>query len=185
MEVSFISKNVDRRNEALVNEGIRAERVLVIDDEGVSLGEQPLQSAIKMANSKNLDLVCVAPNAKVPVCRFMDYSKYRYEMQKKAREAKKNQKVVNIKEVRLTPVISGNDFETKLKNGIRFLQEGDKLKVSLTFNRRARMLNQGDPDISMLEKFIQRTEEIANVEQAPLREGRNINMLLAPKKDKK
>ena len=115
----------------------------------------------------------------------MDYSKYRYEMQKKAREAKKNQKVVNIKEVRLTPVISGNDFETKLKNGIRFLQEGDKLKVSLTFNRRARMLNQGDPDISMLEKFIQRTEEIANVEQAPLREGRNINMLLAPKKDKK
>ena len=185
MEVSFISKNIDRKSDALVNENINAERVLVIDGDGNSLGEQPLAEAIKMATSKNLDLVCVAPNAKVPVCRFMDYSKYRYEMQKKAREAKKNQKIVNIKEIRLTPVISTNDFETKVKNGIRFLQDGDKLKVALTFNRRVRMLYQGDPDFSILDKFINRTEDIASVEQAPTREGRNITMILAPKKDKK
>lgn len=185
MEVSFISKNVDRKNEALINENIRAERVLVIDDDGTSLGEKPLAEAIKIANSKNLDLVCVAPNAKIPVTRFMDYSKYRYEMQKKAREAKKNQKVVNIKEIRLSPVISSNDYETKVKRGISFLEDGDKLKVSLTFNRRMRMLYQGEVDISNLEKIIKRTEEIANVEQAPTREGRNISMILAPKKDKK
>lgn len=185
MEVSYISKNLERKTEALVNENIRAERVLVIDEDGTSLGIKNLSEAIKMATSKNLDLVCVAPNAKTPVTRFMDYSKYRYEMQRRAREAKKNQKVVNIKEIRLSPVISGNDFETKVKNGIRFLEDGDKLKVALTFNRRMRMLYQGDPDISVLEKFITRTVDIANVEQAPTREGRNISMILVPKKDKK
>ncbi|MDD3191716.1 MAG: translation initiation factor IF-3 [Bacilli bacterium] len=182
--MSCISKNVDRKSDALVNENIEADVVLVIDENGTSLGEQSLQIAIKMAEARNLDLVCVAPNAKVPVCRFMDYSKYRYEMQRKAREAKKNQKIISIKEIRLTPVISSNDFETKLRNGMKFLEEGNKLKVTLTFNRRARMLNTGDPNFSVLDNYIARTEEIATVEQKPTLEGRNMSALLAPKKEK-
>ncbi|MDD4212715.1 MAG: translation initiation factor IF-3 [Bacilli bacterium] len=180
--MSFISKNIERKNEALVNENIGAAKVLVIDETGTSRGEQLTQDAIRMARERNFDLVCVAPNATVPVCRFMDYSKYRYEMQKKAREAKKNQKIITIKEVRLTPVISGNDFETKLRNGIKFLQDGDKLKVTLTFHRRARMLNYGDPDISVLERFLTRIADIANAEQKPVLEGKNMSVILAPKK---
>ena len=184
MEVSVISKNFDRKNDALVNGNIRADRVLVIDENGESLGEKNLMEAIKIAESRNLDLVCVAPNAKVPVCRFMDYSRYRYELQRKARDAKKNQKIVTIKEIRLTPVISSNDFETKLRNGIKFLQDGDKLKVTLTFNRRARMLNNAEPNFTILEKFIERTADIANVESKPTLEGRNMSTILVPKKDK-
>lgn len=176
---------MDRKNEALVNENIPSDRVLVIDESGTSLGEQNLRDAIKLAEAKNLDLVCVAPNARPPVCRFMDYSKYRYELQRKAREAKKNQKIVSIKEIRLTPVISANDLETKLRNGIKFLQDGDKLKVTLTFNRRARMLNMGNPDFSVLEKYIERTSEFATIEQKPVLEGRNMATILVPKKDNK
>lgn len=182
--MSYISKNLDRKNDALVNENIKAERVLVIDESGNSLGEKNLMDAIKMAESRNFDLVCVAPNAKVPVCRFMDYSRFRYELQRKAREAKKNQKIVTVKEIRLTPVISSNDFETKLRNGMKFLQEGDKLKVTLTFNRRARMLNTAEPNFTVLERFIERTSEIANVEQKPMLEGRNMSTILSPKKVK-
>ncbi|MFA5543665.1 MAG: translation initiation factor IF-3, partial [Bacilli bacterium] len=120
-----------------------------------------------------------------PVCRFMDYSKYRYEMQKKAREAKKNQKVVTIKEIRLTPVISSNDFETKLKRGIKFLEDGDKLKVTLTFNRRARMLsNNSENNFDMIVKYIEKLSDIAVVESKPTLEGRNMSAILSPKKDK-
>jgi len=178
----FISKNVSRKNEALVNENIKADVVLTIDENGESLGKQKTQDALKMAESRNLDLVCVAPQAKPPVVRFMDYSKYRYEMQRKAREAKKHQKTVVVKEIRVTPVISSNDFETKLKQGIEFLKKGNKVKVNLTFNRRARMLYQGNPDISILEKFIERTADIADVEQKPILEGRNFTIMLVPKK---
>ncbi len=157
----------------------------MIDENGESLGEKSLVDAIRLAESKNLDLVCVAPNAKVPVCRFMDYSKYRYELQRKAREAKKNQKVVTVKEIRMTPVISGNDFDTKLRNGIKFLQDGDKLKVTLTFNRRARMLTtNNDVNYQILEKFIEKSSDYSVVEQKPTLEGRNISMVLSPKKDK-
>lgn len=180
--MSVISKNIERKSDALVNENIGAVKVLVIDENGTSLGEFPTSEAIRLAHGRSFDLVCVAPNAQVPVCRFMDYSKYRYEMQKKAREAKKNQKIITVKEVRLTPVISSNDFETKLRSGIKFLQDGDKLKVTLTFNRRARMLNYGDPDISVLERFLTRTADIANVEQKPVLEGKNMSVMLAPKK---
>ena len=182
--MKIISKVVERKNEAQVNENIVATRVLVITDEGVSLGEQDTATAIKMAEARDLDLVCVAPNAPVPVCKFMDYSKYRYDVQKRAKEAKKNQKIVSVKEIRLTPVISIGDFETKLKAGIKFLQDGDKLKVTLTFNRRARMLN-NNPDFSMLTKYIDATSEWANVERQPVLEGKNVSATLAPKKNNK
>ena len=153
----------------------------MIAEDGTSLGEQETATAIKMAEARDLDLVCVAPNAPVPVCKFMDYSKYCYNLQKKAREAKKNQKVVSVKEIRLTPVISIGDFNTKLKAGLKFLQDGDKLKVTLTFNRRARMLN-NNPDFSILTKYIDATADYATVERQPVLEGKNVSATLAPKK---
>ncbi|MCK9470758.1 MAG: translation initiation factor IF-3 [Bacilli bacterium] len=155
---------------------------MVINENGESLGEQPIEEARKLAAKAGLDLVCVAPNAKVPVCRFMDYSKFRYEQQRKARESKKNQKIINIKEIWLTPVISNNDFETKLKKGRKFLEDGDKLKVTLRFGRRVRMLVNEADSKEMLEKFIEKTADIANVESNVSQEGRNMSILLSPKK---
>lgn len=183
--MSSINRSQDRKNEALVNEEITASVVLVVDNEGVMLGEMSVAEGIKLAEAKGLDLVCVAPNAPKPVCRMMDYSKFRYEQQKRARVAKKNQTVVTLKEVWLTPVISSNDFDTKLKTGIKFLQQGNKLKVTLRFNKRARMLNMGDPDIQVLTKFIEATQEIATVENKPTLEGKSVSMILVAKKEKK
>jgi len=131
-----------------------------------------------------LDLVCVAPNAKIPVCRFMDYSKFRYEQQRKARESRKNQKIVSLKEIWVSPVISANDFETKLKNGRRFLSEGNKLKITLRFVRRMRMLSNENDYMQILNNFIERTQDIAYVESRPSLEGRNMSVILSPKKDK-
>ncbi|MGI6768946.1 MAG: translation initiation factor IF-3 [Bacilli bacterium] len=181
----YISKNLERRAEALINDNINAPEVLVINEKGESLGVKPIEVAQKMADAIGLDLVCVAPNAKIPVCRFLDYSKFRYEQQRKARESKKNQKVVNIKEIWLTPVISSNDFETKLRRGRQFLMDGDKLKVTLRFGRRMRMLStEADAD-RMLNKFIEGTADIAAVDNKPTLEGRNMTLMLSPKKDKK
>ena len=115
--MSSINRSQDRKNEALVNEEITASVVLVVDNEGVMLGEMSVAEGIKLAEAKGLDLVCVAPNAPKPVCRMMDYSKFRYEQQKRARVAKKNQTVVTLKEVWLTPVISSND----LYNGYNYV----------------------------------------------------------------
>ena len=134
-----------------------------------------------MAEARDLDLVCVAPNAPVPVCKFMDYKKYLYDLKRRAREASKNQKVVNIKEIRFTPVISIGDFETKIKQGTKFLQNGDRLKVTLTFNRRARMLNT-NPDFSMLTKYIDAVSEYGVVDKQPTLEGKNVSAMLTPKK---
>ena len=183
--MSSINRNQDRKNEALVNEEIIASVILVVDDEGKMLGEMSVAEGIKLAEAKGLDLVCVAPNAPKPVCRMMDYSKFRYEQQKRARIAKKNQTIVTVKEVWLTPVISTNDFETKLKTGIKFLQQGNKLKVTLRFNKRARMLNMGDPDIQVLTKYIEATADIATVENKPTLEGKSVSMILVAKKEKK
>ena len=183
--MSSINRSQDRKNEALVNEGITASVVLVVDNEGVMLGEMSVAEGIKQAEAKGLDLVCVAPNAPKPVCRMMDYSKFRYEQQKRARVAKKNQTTISVKEVWLTPVISTNDFETKLKTGIKFLQQGNKLKVTLRFNKRARMLNMGDPDIQVLTRFIEATQDFATVENKPTLEGKSVSMILVAKKEKK
>lgn len=136
-----------------------------------------------MAMARDLDLVCVAPNAPTPVCKFMDYGKYLYDLKRKTKDAIKNQKVINVKEIRLTPVIGSGDFETKLKAGIRFLQNGDRLKVTLTFNRRARMLNT-NPDFSMLTKFIDALSEYGVVDKQPVLEGKNVSATLTPKKKK-
>lgn len=155
---------------------------MVINETGESLGVQPIEEARKLAEKAGLDLVCVAPNAKVPVCRFMDYSKFRYEQQRKARESKKNQKVISIKEIWLTPVISSNDFDTKLKKGRKFLEDGDKLKVTLRFGRRVRMLVNEADSKEMLYKYIEKTADIANLESDVAQEGRNMSLILSPKK---
>lgn len=158
--------------------------VLVIDENGQQLGEKDLDEALDLAEEAGYDLVCVAPNAKVPVCKFMDYKKFRFEQQKRARVAKKNQTVILVKEVRLTPVISDNDFETKLKAGIKFLEQGNKLKVTLKFVRRERMLNYGDPNIEVMNRYIERLQDIATVESKPVLEGKNVTAMLAKKKAK-
>jgi translation initiation factor IF-3 len=157
---------------------------LVVNEKGESLGVKPIDIARRMAEEVNLDLVCVAPNAKIPVCRFMDYSKFRYEQQRKARESRKNQKIVSLKEIWVSPVISANDFETKLKNGRRFLSEGNKLKITLRFVRRMRMLSNENDYMQILNNFIERTQDIAYVESRPSLEGRNMSVILSPKKDK-
>lgn len=185
LEVLFISKNLERKSEALVNENIKASRVLAINAEGEALGEMDLEEAIRLASEQNLDLVCVAPNAKVPVCRFIDYSKYRYDLQRKSREAKKNQKVVTIKEVRLSPVIGGNDFETKLKNGREFLNSGNKLKVTLYYPKGKKRMMQFDSSKDVLDRFVNALEEVATIEGRTAVEGKNMSIILAPKNNKK
>lgn len=182
---AIISKNLERKNDALVNENIKAERVLAINAEGQALGEMDLQEAIRLASEQNLDLVCVAPNAKVPVCRFIDYSKYRYDMQRKSREAKKNQKVVTIKEVRLTPVIGNNDFETKLKNGREFLNSGNKLKVTLYYPKGKKRMIQFESSKLVLDRFVNALDEISTIEGRTAVEGKNMSVILAPKNKKK
>lgn len=179
----FISKNFDRKPDALVNENIRAKEVLVISDDGEKLGVFSVPAGIEIARQHNLDLVCVAPEAPTPVCRLMDYSKFRYEQQRKAREAKKNQRTVTIKEIWVTPVINDNDLITKVKNGRKFLEEGNKLKVTLRFRSR-RMLAMASSSSDVLDKVIAMLEDIAIVEQRPILEGRNMNMMFVPKKDK-
>ncbi len=181
----YISKNVDRKSDALVNENIEAERVLVIDAEGKALGEMKTNEAISLAKTSNYDLVCVAPNAKVPVCRFLDYSKYRYELQKKARESKKNQKVVVLKEIRLSPVIGQKDFETKLKNGRDFLDDGSKLKVSIYFPRGKRRLLQFESSTDILDKYVEAMDEYATIETKNTLDGKNSHYILVPKNKKK
>ncbi len=183
-EVKYISNFNDRKQDALVNENIPASEVLVIDTEGKSLGQLKLEEACAMARSQDLDLVCVAPQAKVPVCRFMDYSKYRYDQQKKSRDAKKNQKVVVVKELRVSPIIGNNDFEVKLKNGREFLADGHKLKVNLYYPKGKRRLLKLDSSSTILDRFVEALAEVATVESTSKVDGKVMSVLLVPKKQK-
>lgn len=135
-----------------------------------------------MAESANLDLVLVAPNAKPPVARIMDYGKYRYEQQKKEREARKNQKVINVKEVRLSPVIDEHDFDTKLRNARKFIEKGDKVKASIRFKGRA--ITHKDIGRQVLDRLAKEIADIASVESYPKMEGRSMFIMLAPKVEK-
>ncbi|MDR3214849.1 MAG: translation initiation factor IF-3 [Bacilli bacterium] len=169
-----------KKNDDLVNEDIRFNEVLLIDDQGVQVGVISSREAQKMAYEKNLDLVCVAPQAKPPVCKIIDYGKYRFEAQKKAKEAKKNQKIQDVKEIRLSPVIDVNDINTKLKNARKFLDKGDKLKISMRF--RGRQMTHTDIGMKIMERFVSEVEDIAVVEREAKLEGNNIFMYIAPKK---
>ena len=135
-----------------------------------------------MAEDSNLDLVLVAPNAKPPVARVMDYGKYRYEQQKKEKEARKNQKVVNVKEVRLSPVIDDHDFNTKLRNARKFIEKGDKVKASIRFKGRA--ITHKEIGREVLDRLIEETKDIAIVQTRAKMEGRSMFIMLAPLNEK-
>ena len=166
----------------MVNEGIRARELRLISDNGDQLGVKTKQEALKVAEDANLDLVLVAPKAKPPVAKIMDYGKYRFELQKKQREARKKQKVVNIKEVRLSPTIDTNDFNTKMKNARKFLSKGDKVKVSIRFKGRA--ITHKDIGRDVLNRFAEATEDVATVESKAKMDGRSMFLMLAPKTEK-
>lgn len=156
---------------------------MVITDTGEKLGVMNTRKAMDMAFNKNLDIVLVAPNAKPPVAKFMDYNKYKYEQQRKQREARKNQKVVALKEIRLSPKIDIHDFETKLRNGRKFLEKGDKLKISIRF--RGREMAYTNKGREIMFDFAEKCADIAQIEAKPKQDGRNMFMTLAPKKENK
>ncbi|MBP1947746.1 translation initiation factor IF-3 [Virgibacillus litoralis] len=161
-----------------VNEKIRAREVRLIDSNGDQLGVKSRNEALDIAQTRNLDLVLVAPNAKPPVCRIMDFGKYRFEQQKKEKEARKKQKVINVKEVRFTPGIGEHDFNTKLKNARKFLDKGDKVKASVRF--RGRAITHKELGREVLDRFAEEVKDIATIESKPKMEGRSMFMMLAP-----
>lgn len=182
MEVLVIANN---KNDMMINERIRAKEVLVIGPNGEQVGIKSIEDARTLANYASLDLVMISPNANPPVCKVMDYNKFRYEKQKKEKEAKKRQKanMSELKEYRLSPTIDVGDFETKLRNAVKYLQKGDRVKLTVRF--RGRQMAHTDLGREVLEKFSKQTEEFADIEQKPKLEGRTMTMLLVPKKDKK
>lgn len=167
----------------IVNDGIRARELRLIGSDGEQLGVKTKTEALKIAEQTNLDLVLVAPGARPPVARIMDYGKYRFEQQKKDRETRKKQKVINIKEVRLSPTIDINDFNTKLRNARKFLEKGDKVKASIRFKGRA--ITHKEIGQKVLNRLAEETDDIAIVEQKAKMDGRNMFLTLAPKNDSK
>lgn len=164
-----------------INEEIRAREVRLVDEEGEQLGLFSLSDALKMAEEKGLDLVEIAPSAKPPVCKTMDYGKFKYEQSKKDKEVKKKQKIINIKEVKLRLNIEENDFMTKARNAMRFLEDGDKVKVTIMF--RGREITHSELGLQLSVRFAEATSEIGKVEKAAKLEGRNMIMILAPKSE--
>ena len=167
------------KQELPINRQIRAKEVQLIAETGEKLGVVALNVAIEKAEEKNLDLVLVSPNANPPVCKIMNYGKYKFEQAKKEKEAKKKQKVLEIKEIRVTPNIEEHDFGFKCKNARKFLQDGNKVKITVRF--RGREVNNSRAGEVVLEKFIYELEDIAIVEKAPKLEGRNMFTILAKK----
>ncbi|WP_159885845.1 translation initiation factor IF-3 [Paenibacillus puerhi] len=163
----------------MINDEIRVKEVRLIGADGEQLGIKPIREALQLAQDMNLDLVNVAPTAKPPVCRVMDYGKFRYESQKKEKEARKNQKVVELKEIRLSATIDEHDFQTKLRNVTKFLNEGDKVKLSVRF--RGREIAHASIGQRQLERMAAEVEELCVVERRPKLEGRSMIMILAPK----
>lgn len=166
-----------------INQQIRAKELRLISNTGEQLGVKTKQEALEIAERVNLDLVLVAPTAKPPVARIMDYGKFKFEQQKKDKEARKKQKIVTLKEIRLSPTIEKHDFETKLKNAKKFLIKEDKVKVSIRFKGRA--ITHKEIGQRVLERFAVEAADVATVEQRPKMEGRSMFLVLAPKKEDK
>ena len=174
MEVLPISKQ-----ELQINEQIRDKELRVIDSDGTQLGIMPLRRAMELAEQKNLDLVKIAPQANPPVCKIIDYGKFRFEQAKREKEARKNQRVVEIKEVRLSLNIDTLDFETKKNHALRFISEGNKVKASIRF--RGREMGHPELGLEIMRRFADAMSEVANVEKPAKLEGRTMLMFLAPK----
>lgn len=166
--------------ELVINEKIRDKEVRVISDSGEQLGVMPTKEAQLMASSKSLDLVQISPNANPPVCKIMDFGKYKYEQARKEKESKKKQKIITVKEVRLRPGIEQNDLNTKANNAIKFLKKGDKVKVELRF--RGRELGHKDIGKEVMLKFIDIVKEFGEPTKAPAFEGNNMVVIIDPKK---
>ena len=162
-----------------MNQDIRAPRILLIDQNGEKQGVMPTSSAMEAAEEAGLDLVEIVPNAEPPVCKIMDYGKFRFQEQKKKAEARKRQKVVELKEIKLRPNIDTHDYEVKTKAMHRFFGEGDKVKVTLRF--RGREMAHPELGMKLLQKVQEDFDEIAKVEYAPRMEGRQMIMILAPR----
>ena len=170
------------KQELPINGQIRAKEVQLISETGEKLGMVPLARALDLAGEKKLDLVLVSPNSQIPVCKIMNYGKYKFEQAKKEKEAKKKQKVLEVKEIRVTPNIEEHDFGFKSKNARKFLQDGNKVKITVRF--RGREVNNSKAGEMVLNKFIENLEDVSIVEKSPKLEGRNMFTILAKKTEK-
>ncbi len=165
--------------ELMINEQIRDKEVRLIDENGEQLGIMSSRDAQKIADERKLDLVKIAPTAKPPVCRIMDYGKYKFDQAKKEKEARKKQKTVDVKELRLSPSIEVHDIQVKIKKAKEFLKNGDKVKVSIRF--RGREIGHSKSGVVILENFAKETEEFGVIDKEPKMEGKSLVMFLAPK----
>ena len=173
-------RNISKENR--INEEIRDKELRVIDSDGAQLGIMSLEDALETAAEKKLDLVNVSPNAKPPVCKILDYGKYRYDLQKKEKEAKKKQKTTQVKEIRLSTFIEEHDLVVKAKNASKFLKDGDKVKVTLRFKGREK--DYASKGRGVMSKFAEVTQDVSVIEKKPEFEGRSLIMVLAPKTEK-
>lgn len=173
MAIATVLKDTPR-----CNREITAREVRLINDAGDMLGVMPPAQAMKLAAEQGLDLVEISPNAVPPVCKIMNYGKYKYELQKKAQAAKKTQKIVDTKEVKIRPTIAEGDFKIKLRNAIKFIGEGDKVRVSLMF--KGREITHNEVGFAVMNRFKEEMIEHAKVEVEPKMEGKQIFMILAP-----
>ncbi len=162
-----------------MNEEIRAPKIRVIADNGDMLGVMSVSDALEIAAEAGLDLVEISPNADPPVCKVLDYGKFKYEQQKKKNEARKKQKVIDVKEIKLRPGIDTHDYDVKMRNATRFLEDGDKVKVTMRF--RGREMAHQELGMNLLHKVREQLEELSKVEQMPKLEGRQMIMVLAPR----
>ena len=167
------------KQELPTNGQIRAKEVQVISETGEKLGVLSLKEALNIAEEKRLDLVLVAPNGNPPVCKIMNYGKYKFEQSKKEKEARKKQKAIEVKEIRITPNIEEHDFGFKLKNARKFIEDGNKLKITVKF--RGREINNSKLGEDVLNRFIEGLEDIASVDRKPKLEGRNMFIMLSKK----
>ena len=177
--IIFLEVNTISSKDLQINEEIRDKELRVIDANGEQLGIMTFRQAFDMATEKQLDLVKIAPQAKPPVCRIMDYGKFKFEQSKKEKEAKKNQKIILIKEIRFSPTIEDHDLEVKAKNAQKFLLEGDKVKVTIRF--RGREVDHVSFGEQALGKFFDIINEFCTIEKPAKLEGKNMTMILTPK----
>ena len=168
-------------NDLMINEEIRDREVRVVDQNGEQMGVYPIREALELAEERQLDLVKIAPQARPPVCKLMDYGKYRFEQSKKEREFRKNQKVITVKEVRLSATIEEHDIEVKFKNAVKFLKEGNKVKATIRF--RGRQIAHSEIGRQVMAEFAERIKEYGTVDKAPQIEGRNMSMIISPKEN--
>ena len=166
-------------NDLMINEEIRDREVRVVDQNGEQLGVMSSRDALALAEERQLDLVKIAPQARPPVCKLMDYGKYRFEQSKKEREFRKNQKVITVKEVRLSATIEDHDVDVKFKNAVKFLKEGNKVKVTIRF--RGRQITHSEIGRQIMTEFAERIKEYGTVDKAPQIEGRNMSMFISPR----